>query len=262
MRPFASTLRLFCLGMLVTFAARVSHAAESAVPDSGCPNILIGFVGGFGGQDDLRHVPVQLAARIREQSESDDGVVFARVFENQHEKQAYKAVLRCLDTDHDGAVSAKEKARARIVLYGHSWGGAAVVALARALQRKGIPILLTVQVDSVRKLWHRDAVIPSNVAEAINFYQRHGIIRGQPHIAAEDPEKTQILGNFRMDYREHPVHCAVEPWADRVFTPDHAQSECDPQLWGQIEAMVRQRLLVNDAAATPAIGPVAAGSQP
>lgn len=260
MRPFGSTLRFLCFGLLVTLTAGVSRAAEHAMPDSGCPNILIGFVGGFGGQDDLRHVPVQLAARIREQSESNDDPVFARVFENQHEKQAYKAVLRCLDTDHDGLISEKEKTQARIVVYGHSWGGAAVIALARELQKKGIPILLTVQVDSVRKLWHKDAVIPSNVAEAVNFYQRHGIIRGQPRIAAEDPEKTQILGNFRMDYHEHPVHCAVEPWADRVFTPDHVQSECDPQLWGQIEGMARQRLLADDATETSTI--TAVGSQP
>jgi hypothetical protein len=109
-----------------------------------------------------------------------------------------------------------------------------------------VPVLLTVQVDSVAK-WHNDSVIPANVAEAVNFYQPHGIIRGQTRITAADPDRTAILGNYLVDYRKNPVPCPGASWADHVFIPDHMQSECDAHLWSQIETMVRQRLLSADA---------------
>ncbi len=76
---------------------------------------------------------------------------YVRVFENRRRKRAYDTVLRLLDTNHDGVLSAEEKARARIILFGHSWGASAAVLLARDLRRLGVPVLLTVQVDSVAK---------------------------------------------------------------------------------------------------------------
>jgi hypothetical protein len=42
-------------------------------------------------------------------------------------------------------------------------------------------------------------VIPSNVAEAVNFYQPRGIVRGRRVIRAADPERTHTLGNFWID---------------------------------------------------------------
>jgi pimeloyl-ACP methyl ester carboxylesterase len=152
-----------------------------------------------------------------------------------------------LDTNHDGFLSTEEKARARIVLFGHSWGAAAAVLLARDLRRAGVPVLLTVQVDSIAKAWQNDAVIPDNVAEAVNFYQPHGILHGRAQITAADPAKTQILGNYRTDYKKEPVACPEASWLDHVFTAGHMQSECDPNIWSRIEDMVRQRLLPEPA---------------
>jgi pimeloyl-ACP methyl ester carboxylesterase len=224
------------------------HSETAASP----ANIVIGFVGGFVGHDNPHHGPVQLAQRIRQTVPQG---TFIRVFENRHRKRAYDAVVRLLDTNRDGALSAEEKARARIVLFGQSWGAAAAVALARDLARDGVPVLLTVQVDSVAKLWQNDSVIPDNVAEAINFYQPHGLVHGRAQIVAADPARTDILGNYRMDYRKDPVQCPQASWFDRVFTPGHMESECDPHLWSQIENMVRQRLVLHDTSAktsTPA----------
>jgi pimeloyl-ACP methyl ester carboxylesterase len=214
--------------------------------------IVAGFVGGFVSHDDLRHAPVRLAQRIRRSAPKD---TYVQVFENRRRKDAYRTILRLLDRDHDGALSDEEKARARIILFGHSWGAASVVLLARELNRAGIPVLLTVQVDSVAKFWQNDRVIPENVAAAANFYQRRGIVRGRAEITAADPSRTQILGNFRFDYKGDPVRCEDLSWSDRFFTPGHAQSECDPDLWSQVEALVRQRL-------QPQPGTVAAIPQP
>jgi pimeloyl-ACP methyl ester carboxylesterase len=227
---------------------RLSRAVDAAplppATTAAPANIVIGFVGGFVGHDDPHHGPVQLAQRIRQTVSKD---TYVRIFENRRRKSAYDAILRLLDTDHDGTLSAEEKARARIILFGHSWGAAAAVLLARDLRREGVRVLLTVQVDSVAKAWQNDGVIPDNVTAAVNFYQPHGILHGRAQITAANPAKTEILGNYRTDYKENPISCPDTPWMWR-FTPGHLQSECDPRVWSQIETMVRQRLTLPAAA--------------
>lgn len=200
--------------------------------------IVIGFVGGFVRHDNPRHGPVLLAGRIKNSVPKD---AYVQVFENRHRRSAYATILRLLDENHDGALSTDEKSRARIILYGHSWGASAVVMLARELNRMAIPVLLTVQVDSVRKLWQHDGVIPENVMSAVNFYQPHGLVHGRTAITAADPLKTQILGNYRFDYSVTPVKCGGGSWFDHIV-PSHAQSECDPSLWGQVETLVEERV--------------------
>ena len=201
--------------------------------------IVIGFAGGFVRHDNLHHGPVQLARRI--QQDVPKGT-YIRVFENRHRKTAYQTILSLLDSNHDGILSAEEKSQARIILFGHSWGASAAVVLARELDRVGIPVLLTVQVDSVAKLWQHDSVIPDNVADAANFYQPHGLIHGRSVIRAADDSKTHILGNYRFDYRETPVQCKETAWFERTFTPSHMQSQCDPLLWAEVESLLLQHL--------------------
>ena len=248
-----SRLALRGVGLLTMAASTLSFAASgnAVVHPQPTPSyIIVGFVGGFVRHDNSRHGPVKFAERIRGSVPADS---YIQVFENRHRKTAYKTILRLLDSDRDGALTDAEKEQAHIILYGQSWGGSAVVLLARELRRVGIPVLLTVQVDSVAKPWQSDRVIPDNVAAAVNFYQPHGIIHGQPEIAAADPLRTQILGNFRFDYRLEPIHCDGLSWYYRFLTPGHAQSECDPHLWSHVEDLVRQR--VEPQARTLAAGP-------
>jgi hypothetical protein len=234
-RPSLITLTILAAMPALSRAVDAVPKPTTAAPSS----IVIGFVGGFVGHDNLRHGPVQLAQRIRQSVPQD---TYVRVFENRHRRLAYDAILRLLDTDHDGELSVAEKAHAHIILFGHSWGAAAAVLLARDLRRQGVPVLLTVQVDSIAKSWQDDGVIPDNVAEAINFYQPHGILHGRTTITAADPVRTQVLGNYLEDYKKNPIDCPDATWFARVFTPGHMQSECDPHVWSQIESMVRQRL--------------------
>jgi pimeloyl-ACP methyl ester carboxylesterase len=235
-------LRLL-LAALVLFAvaAPALTAADGAVahtPPTGS-YILVGFAGGFVRHDNLHHGPVQLAHRL--QPDLPPGASI-QIFENRHRKAAYNAILRRLDANHDGVLSAAEKSQARIILFGHSWGASAVVMLARELNRAGIPVLLTVQVDSIAKPWQSDAVIPENVAAAANFYQPNGLLHGRARITAADDSKTQILGNYRFDYQKTPVQCPGASWFQRFFAPTHAQSQCDPRLWSQVEGLMRQRM--------------------
>lgn len=233
--------RILVAGLILS-AAAIPVSAEGPVVARLQPKpsyILIGFAGGFVRHDNPRHGPVRLAQRMRQDLPKD---AFLQVFENRHRRAAYQTILRLLDSDHDGTLSEDEKLRARIILFGHSWGASAVVMLSRELDRAGIPVLLTVQVDSVHKPWQDDKVIPDNVAAAVNFYQPHGLVHGRSEITAADDSKTQILGNFQFDYRKEPANCVGASWLEHVLTPSHMQSECDPRLWSQVENLVRQKM--------------------
>jgi hypothetical protein len=201
--------------------------------------IVIGFVGGFVRHDDPVHSGVQLAAHLRRDYSSG---VYVNTFENHQGDQAHRQVLQLLDTNHDGALSSDERRNARVVIYGHSWGASETVALANQLNRDGIPVLLTIQVDSVAKSGEDDSVIPANVEQAINFYQSDGLLHGRPAIRAADPERTQILGNFRQDYAAKPIRCDAYPWWDRIIMKSHIEIECDPRVWKQVESLIRSKL--------------------
>jgi hypothetical protein len=222
-------------------ASRTERASGSSAKSAASSSeiIVIGFVGGFVRHDDLVHSGVQLAARLRKDYSSG---VYVNTFENHQGEQAHREVLQLLDTNHDGALSAAEKRNARVVIYGHSWGASETVALADQLNRDGIPVLLTIQVDSVEKTGEDDSLIPANVAQAVNFYQSDGLLHGRPAIRAADPAHTQILGNFRQDYAAKPIRCDAYPWWDRIFMKSHIEIECDPRVWKQVESLIRSKL--------------------
>ncbi len=247
------------LATLVATTPQISRAVDSVRPAAPAApsNIVIGFVGGWVAHDNPIHGPVQLGQQIERSLAKD---TYVQVFENRRRKQAYATVMRLLDTDGDGVLSTEERSRARIILFGHSWGASAAVLLARDLRRAGVAVLLTVQVDSIAKVGQNDSVIPDNVAEAVNFYQPHGVLHGVAEIKAADPAKTEILGNYRVDYKKTPVQCSGYPWFNHVFTPGHMQSECDPHIWSRIENMVLQRLASPSISASTSAGTAAAVS--
>lgn len=236
---------LLCAGLLIAQAqkapAHSSATGELSVNGASAkaPVIVVGFVGGFVRHDNAVHSPVQLAAHIRNNFTSG---VYVEVFENRRREQAYQRILKILDADHNGTLSEEEKRDARIIIYGMSWGGSETVALARELEAQRIPVLLTVQVDSIAKMGQDDALIPANVAEAINFYQPHGLLHGQPEIRAVDPSHTRILGNFRSEYGSKPLQCEKYPWYDRIIWRQHTEIECDLAVWKQVESLIRSKL--------------------
>jgi surfactin synthase thioesterase subunit len=168
--------------------------------------------------------------------------VHVEVLENRRREAAHAEIMRWVDVNRDGTLSPEEKKNARIILYGHSWGASEAVTLARELGKEGIPVLLTVQVDSVPKPGENDKDIPANVAEAANFYEQDGWLHGRPQIRAADPSRTHIIGNFRVDYKANPIRCDQYPWWDRFFTKAHTEMECDPKVWSQVESLIQSRL--------------------
>lgn len=208
-------------------------------PDPQPPDfIIIGFVGGFVRRNDGKHREVQFAAQIRGRYAH----VHAEVYGNHQRARALLQVLTLLDTNRDGVLSASEKQSARIILYGHSWGGSAAIALARELGKDGIPVLLTIQIDSINKLGQTDFLVPANVENAVNFYQTHGLLHGVSEIRAADPATTKIIGNFHMSYKGQRMRCSEYPWYSRMFTKPHIEIESDPRVWDDIGSLIDAEL--------------------
>jgi hypothetical protein len=224
-------------------AAEQTQYASTA--NDGSPALVVGFVGGFVHSNDLRHSEVQITQQI--QATYGDRVRVL-IYENRRSAEARRMILNWFKREADDAATApaksadREARRAHIILFGHSWGASAVVSLARSLQRDGIPVSLTIQVDSVAKNGEDDSLIPANVVEAVNFYQTRGILHGRTKIRAADPSRTKILGNFRFTYEKEPAECRAYPWYDRLLFKGHTSIECDPQVWSQVEELIRMRL--------------------
>jgi hypothetical protein len=236
------TLLLPLVALTCATATRPQSLPAAAIVNAPPPpTIVVGFMGGRVAHDDAIRNELIISKRLRVSYPPD--VHFA-VFENRRLEDAHQMILRLLDDSASRPLSEPEKRRARIILYGHSWGASAAVTLADELQKDGIPVLLTIQVDSVEKHGQNDALIPDNVARAINFYQPDGMLHGRQQIHAANPARTQILGNFRYSYKDKdaPAACHAYPWFERMLIKTHIAIECDPVLWNRIESLIRDTL--------------------
>jgi hypothetical protein len=241
--PARNTVKMLLAALPFVFPATTycAHAAPAKKSRAGVSQrtIVIGFLGGYVSRDSAIRSEVKMAKRLKADYL---GTVLVETFENRHLDDAYKEILKFISGSDALQLSDEQKRRARVVIYGHSWGGCATVELARRLEKQGIPVLLTLQVDSVSHWWANDSLIPANVEKAINFYQSAGLLHGQKEIHAADASRTQILGNKGYDYRKHPVKCQGYPFWDRWFAKTHMQIECDPSVWGQVESLIRAEL--------------------
>lgn len=228
-----------CAGLSGTSGLIWGEEPATATPLAPKNVIVIGFVGGFVKAGDLKHPEVRFSACLRERYPS---IVHTAVFANRDHAKALRQILHWLAADGTANPTAAEKRDAAIIIYGHSWGASQTVELARDLWRLDIPVLLTIQVDSVRKAGHRDSIIPPNVKNAINFYQTRGLIRGRRLIRAADPERTTILGNFQMSYEGRQVNSGHCSWFARTFSGDHCKIENDVQVWGHIASLVESKM--------------------
>jgi hypothetical protein len=229
----------FVKGIKVQPPIPVEASPKPAIVVPTPEGIIIGFVGGMISHTNMIHSEVQLASKLR--GEYPTGVA-VETFESYRKDRAFKTVIKYLDKNFDGSLSDAEKQSARIIIYGHSWGGSEALELARDLGKAGIPVRLTIQIDSIAKFRRDDAVIPDNVLKAVNFYQPNGFLRGESKIHPSDASRTEVIGNYRMDYANTAYDCTKYPWWDHLFVKAHTQIECDQSVWREVETLIREDL--------------------
>ena len=238
---------LACL-VLAPLALCAQHFEDFTTPRPVPPDsyLVIGILGGVEHWNSEGRPVNELAADLRAQSLPN---VYVETVEHRHVKLARRLVIEAFDTDHDGKLDDAERAHAHIVLYGHSMGAAAVVKLARELRELGVPVRLTIQVDSIGT-GGRD--IPPNVLRAANFYQRNGLfLHGESNIRAEDPSATTIIGNFKFDYKAKQVDLSGVNRVERVFGGAHTKMEFDKNVWDAVEALILTEIGARDQPAPP-----------
>jgi hypothetical protein len=227
-------MRRLALLMAVTAATAAAQRLKDFDTPRPLPRgdtLVIGFLGGWERWNDPRRGVRQTALALRTIPR-----MHAETIGNHNRKRALQLIREGFDFNGNGRLDPHEARDARLVLYGQSMGGGAAVLTARDLRKLGVPVLLTVQVDSVGR---RDAVIPDNVAAAANFFQRESWpLVGQKTIRAEDPRKTRILGNYQYSYKDAKAFFPAEPW--RALGGSHAKMEQDPELWGRVMELIVQ----------------------
>jgi hypothetical protein len=199
--------------------------------------VIVGFLGGIERYKDENRPVVQLAERLRALELPG---VYVEVAEHAHRGSVLKLIEDASGRDSKGRCSKQGCRDLRIILYGHSMGGAATVKLARELSKRGLPVALTVQVDSVGA---SDDLIPANVARAANLYQHDSwMLHGRTRIRAEDPAKTKILANLRFTYDGKWVDLSDATIPERVMRTRHSEMEFDPLVWNRVEDYILDEL--------------------
>ena len=224
------------VGLLASCAVRSAQSYahfSTPTPLRNQETLILGFM---GGRDSWHNTEVgvgRMAQRLRDYHLPG---VHIETVENRKRDLAVRLVRKSLDVNGDGRLQEAEPSNARIIIYGQSFGGAAVVKFARQLYTLRIPVLLTVQVDSVGL---NDSAIPPNVFRAANLYQDNGwLIHGEAPIRAQNPEHTEILGNFRFDYDGSNIDLSNLPWHKTIGRIAHAKMARDPAVWRKVEELI------------------------
>jgi pimeloyl-ACP methyl ester carboxylesterase len=178
--------------------------------------LVIGFLGGFVPAGEPHHPEIKFIQDMdREHPEIDYAL-----FSNHDVDGAYRTVLALKPS--------------RIVLFGHSWGGAAAVDCARRLGKAGLLVEEVILIDGVSKPFHNhdDRVIPANVIAAFNFYQTKGRVHGRP-VSAWNPEATMVSNTLWQPAKQKNL-----PWRGRFLSKGHAEIEYDPAIWVTVRHLI------------------------
>jgi hypothetical protein len=195
--------------------------------------LVLGFMGGRESWDNDKRSVRKLALKLRSMN---DKAICVETVENKKRSLATELITKAFDKDYDGKLDELERSSVRLILYGQSFGGAAVVKLARQLKKMDVPIALTVQIDSVGR---DDSIIPSNVVRAANLFQRNGwFIKGEPEIRAEDPARTVITDNFEFDYTHKKIDISDVSLMKKAFRVAHTKMEYDQEVWDKVESLI------------------------
>jgi len=166
--------------------------------ESACKIIYAGFVGAMETSGHKASGVVQIRDILRGPGYPD---VCANSFLPYHPSTGLDWILEHF-ASHPGPISIEEVHNAsKIILIGHSTGGWAMLRVARELQRRNIPVELTIQVDSVGIA---DVTIPSNV-KAGAIYHAHDFLMFMTtkRLRLQDSAKTRIVADVLVKGVNH-----------------------------------------------------------
>lgn len=196
-------VRTVCLAVLLTwlsgasavkaqddFALSVATHNSFVGTSSTCRILYLGFVGGLEPPNDKYSGIVQIRQTLQDKEYSD---VCAKSFSPYAWTEGRDWLLKYFPT-RAGRLTAQELDRApRVILLGHSMGGWAMLAVARELRSRDIPVELTIQVDSVGITDH---TIPRNVKSAAIFHANDFLMfMTTKHLRREDPQHTKLVAD-------------------------------------------------------------------
>ena len=231
-------MRVFTVLLVAVFLAyadsknQVFSDLTTPLPLARGETLVLGIVGGWERWDAEQRIVRRIALRIRDKHLKG---VHVETVENHKLDLARQLIRKAFDFNKDGKLDRSEAADVHLVLFGQSLGGSSVVRLARELEGEQVPVLFTLQIDSVGK---NDSRIPPNVRAAANLYQSSLPVRGQSRIVAEDPARTRIIVNRQYHYRGKDIETPGEPWVRRFFLRGHVTMEYDPEVWDEAERLL------------------------
>lgn len=166
--------------------------------ESDCKIIYAGFVGALETSDHEASGVVQIRDTLRGPAYAD---VCANSFLPYNPSAGLDWILKHFPS-HPGPLAPEEVRKSpKIILIGHSTGGWAMLSVARDLRRKGIPVELTIQVDSVGIA---DVTIPSNVKEGAIFHAHDALmLMTTKRLKLEDAAKTKIVADVLVKGANH-----------------------------------------------------------
>jgi len=163
-----------------------------------CKVVYLGMVGGLETSNNKRSGVVQIRDILQ-------GPTFPDVCAKSFSPYVWWSGFHWLLTHfpaHPGRLTTDELSRApKVILVGHSLGGWAVLSVARNLKRKGIPVELSVQIDSVGITDH---TTPRNVKAAAIFHANDVLfLLTTKTIKLEDPSQTKLVENVLVRHAGH-----------------------------------------------------------
>lgn len=205
-RPLGGIRFLLCFFVFVTLvpASRCASRTEQTdvkddeIREANCKIVYLGVVGALETANNSRSGVVQIREMLNQPAHGD---VCAKTFSPYSWRSGLHYVLKHFPS-HSGVLTQNELDHApKIILVGHSMGGWAVILMARNLKSKGIPVELSIQVDSVGIT---DKTVPSNVKTAAIFHARDILVFiTTKEIRAEEPRKTRLAANVLVRHAGH-----------------------------------------------------------
>lgn len=179
-------------------AAHPLEASSVEERSRSCKIVYAGFVGAMEPAGHKNSGVVQIRDTLRGPGYSD---VCAESFIPLAWNSGLNWILKHFPS-HSGPLTPEELAAApSVILVGHSTGGWAMLAVARDLRDKNIPVELTIQIDSVG---FTDYTVPRNVKFGAIFYAWDALmLMTTKSLRTEDPAHTKIVANVSVKGANH-----------------------------------------------------------